>query len=52
MPVLDTERAGYGLALAVVMAGALIRWRRARAVVPPAPAAVPAASPEPLPVAH
>ena len=52
VPVLDTERAGYGLALAVVTVGALIRWRRARAVVPPAPAAVPAASPEALPVAH
>ena len=36
MPVLDVERAGYGLALAVVMVTALIRWRRIRGVVQPA----------------
>jgi Glycosyltransferase family 87 len=49
VPVLDTERAGYGLAVAVV---ALIRWRRARTVVQPAPAAIPAASPEAVPVSQ
>ena len=49
VPVLDAERAGYGLALAVVVAAALIRWRRARTVVRPAPVAVPAASPAAVP---
>ena len=45
VPVLDAERAGYGLALAVVAVAALIRWRRARTVVPPAPAAGPRRQP-------
>jgi hypothetical protein len=49
VPVLDAERAGYGLALAVVVAAALIRRRRARTVVRPAPVAVPAASPAAVP---
>ncbi len=55
VPVLDTERAGYGLALAVVTVTALIRWRRARALVRPAPApspALPAAVPEAIPVSQ
>jgi hypothetical protein len=50
VPVLDIERAGYGLALAVVTVTALIRWRRISGVVQPAPAAIPAASPAPVPV--
>jgi hypothetical protein len=52
VPVLDAERAGYGLALAVVAATALIRWRRGRTLEPPALAAVPAASPEAVPVSQ
>jgi hypothetical protein len=52
VPVLDAERAGYGLALAVVAVTALIRWRRGRIGGPPAPAAVPAASPEAVPVSQ
>ncbi|MCW2911652.1 MAG: hypothetical protein JWL68_6441 [Actinomycetia bacterium] len=52
VPVLDAERAGYGLALAVVAVTALIRWRRGRIAEPPAPATVPAASPEAVPVAQ
>ena len=51
VPVLDTLRAAYGLALAVVVAVALIRWRRTRTTSPsqpPAPAlpapALPAAA--------
>ena len=55
VPVLDTLRAAYGLALAVVVAGALIRWRRARTTVQPAPAPAPAlvsaAPPAPAPEA-
>ncbi len=56
VPVLDAERAGYGLAAAVVAVMALIRWRRARSVVQPAtaaiPAAIPAASQEAVPVSQ
>ena len=58
VPVLDALRAAYGLALAVVVAVALIRWRRSRATVQPAPAqpsparAVPAAAPEAVPVSQ
>jgi hypothetical protein len=50
VPVLDAERAGYGLALAVVAVTALIRWRRARTMVEPGTATVPVASPEAVPV--
>jgi hypothetical protein len=51
VPVLDTERAGYGLALAVVAVTALVRWRRSRTVViQPVPATLPAPSPEAVPV--
>ena len=58
VPVLDAERAGYGLALAVVVVSALIRRGRDRGVTQPAPVAVPAAVParaavasaEPVPV--
>jgi len=49
VPVLDAERAGYGLALAVVVVAALIRRRRARTGVQPAPVAVPAAGPAAVP---
>ncbi len=42
VPVLDALRAAYGLALAVVVAVALIRWRRARTTVQPVPALAPA----------
>jgi Glycosyltransferase family 87 len=52
VPVLEAERAGYGLALAVVTVTALIRWRRGRTVDQPAPAPVPAASPEAVPVSQ
>ena len=58
VPVLDALRAAYGLALAVVVVVALIRWRRSRATVQPAPAqpspahAVPAAAPEAVPVSQ
>ena len=61
IPVLDALRAAYGLALAVVVVVALIRWRRSRAGtqpqtqpgVQPAPAtAVPAAAPEAVPVSQ
>jgi hypothetical protein len=58
VPVLDALRAAYGLALAVVVAVALIRWRRSRATVQPAPAqplpahALPAAAPEAIPVSQ
>ena len=61
IPVLDALRAGYGLALAVVVAVALIRWRRARTPVQPAPVpavpgavpeAVPAPAPAAIPVSH
>ena len=38
VPVLDALRAAYGLALAVVVAVALIRWHRSRALARPAPA--------------
>ncbi len=50
VPVLDVERAGYGLALAVVAVTALIRWRRARTMVEPGTATAPVASPEAVPV--
>ncbi len=58
VPVLDALRAAYGLALAVVVVVALIRWRRSRATVQPAPAqpspapALPAAAPEAVPVSQ
>ena len=42
IPVLDALRAGYGLALAGVVVVALIRWRRSRTTLQPAPAAAPA----------
>ncbi len=46
VPVLDALRAAYGLALAVVVAVALIRWHRSRALARPAPApALPAPAP-------
>ena len=46
VPVLDALRAAYGLALALVVAVALIRWHRSRAVAQPAPApALPAPAP-------
>ena len=49
IPVLDALRAAYGLALAVVVIVALIRWRRSRTVLQPAPApTLPAATPEPV----
>jgi Glycosyltransferase family 87 len=48
IPALDALRAGYGLALAVVVAVALIRWRQARRVLQPAvTATLPAAAPSP-----
>jgi Glycosyltransferase family 87 len=37
IPVLDALRAAYGLALAVVVVVALIRWHRSRTVLQPAP---------------
>ena len=48
IPVLDALRAAYGLALAMVVVVALIRWRRSRTPLQPAPAApaLPAATPE------
>jgi hypothetical protein len=48
IPVLDALRAAYGLALAVVVVVALIRWHRSRTTLQPAPAApaLPAAAPE------
>jgi hypothetical protein len=51
VPVLDTLRAAYGLALAVVVAVALIRWRRAQAglAVQPVPVVVPEATAVPAP---
>jgi hypothetical protein len=50
IPVLDALRAAYGLALAVVVVAALIRWRRSRAILQSAPApALPAAEPVLLP---
>jgi len=53
VPVLDALRAAYGLALAVVVAVALIRWHRSRTLVRPAPArALPAAAPEAIPVSQ
>jgi hypothetical protein len=63
IPVLDAERAGYGLALAVVTVTAVIRWRRAQvtaqpelvsvpgAAATPAATAVPAAAPVSAPLA-
>ena len=46
VPVLDALRAAYGLALAVVVAVALIRWHRSRALARPVPApALPAPAP-------
>jgi hypothetical protein len=53
IPVLDAERAGYGLALAAVTVMALIRWRRAQAgvAVQPAPA-LPAPAREAVPVSQ
>jgi hypothetical protein len=63
IPVLDAERAGYGLALAVVTVTAVIRWRRAQvtaqpelvtvpgAAATPATTAVPAAAPVSAPLA-
>jgi hypothetical protein len=47
VPVLDALRAAYGLALAVVVAVALIRWRRAQAMAQPGLATVPDASATP-----
>ena len=58
IPVLDALRAAYGLALAVVVVAALIRWRRSRTEAEPAPArpvpspAIPAAAPEAVPVSQ
>ena len=62
VPVLDALRAAYGLALAVVVAVALIRWHRSRTLVQPtsapapalpAPApALPAPAPEATPVSQ
>ncbi len=53
VPVLDALRAGYGLALALVVVVALIRWRQSRTVLQPAPApALPAATPEAVPVSQ
>ena len=48
IPVLDALRVAYGLALAVVVVVALIRWRRSSTTLQPAPAApaLPAATPE------
>jgi hypothetical protein len=42
IPVLDALRAAYGLALAVVVVMALIRWRQSRTLPQPAPALAPA----------
>ena len=60
VPVLDALRAAYGLALAVVVAVALIRWRQSRTMVQPVPAlapalpvaALPAPAPEAVPVSQ
>ena len=47
VPVLDALRAAYGLALAVVVAVALIRWRRAQVTAQPELVTVPDATPVP-----
>lgn len=47
VPVLDALRAAYGLALAVVVAVALIRWRRGQATAQPELVTVPGATPAP-----
>ncbi len=53
VPVLDALRAAYGLALAVVVAVALIRWHRSRTLARPAPApALPASAPEAVPASQ
>ncbi|HEX9358540.1 MAG TPA: glycosyltransferase 87 family protein [Streptosporangiaceae bacterium] len=52
VPVLDALRAAYGLALAVVVTVALIRWHRSRILARPAPAPALPAAPEAIPVSQ